>query len=133
MANPKKGCLGKHNIRKLFSYYEKVTQSSLSIYVWVCWPLLVENFGKLSRSSLASKPQTGSDAVRGWSLAPQPSGGYVYRKPHPRRLSSLDCLEKVSFQFHSLRHERLSVAILPRECARNLQHPEIDFCTLERG
>jgi hypothetical protein len=31
------------------------------------------------------------------------------------------------------RRERLSVAILPREYARNLQHPETDPCTLERG
>jgi hypothetical protein len=26
-----------------------------------------------------------------------------------------------------------SVTILPRENARNLQHPEMDLCTLERG
>ena len=33
----------------------------------------------------------------------------------------------------TIRRERLSVAILPRENARNLQHPETDLCTLELG
>ena len=34
---------------------------------------------------------------------------------------------------HVYKGRRVSVAILPRENARNLQHPETDLCTLERG
>ena len=61
-------------------------------------------------------------------------------KPHPSRLRSLDYaglpwrrLVSSSSPSATSRRERLLVAILPRENARNLQHPETDLCTLERG